>query len=117
LESVDPSGADLHFDLAVCIGSCANIMKKLCPNGIKDESVIAYILLECLKGLDYLHKHSSIHRFDDDWSQCGTQRHLTQYVGRLLACRLRPAETSKQATSLYPARPTFSSVISALRLR
>ena len=43
-------------------GSCANILKKLFPNGIKDEGVLSYILLEVIKALQYFHKDGKIHR-------------------------------------------------------
>eukprot|EP00456_Euglypha_rotunda_P052787 TRINITY_DN42556_c1_g1_i7.p1 TRINITY_DN42556_c1_g1~~TRINITY_DN42556_c1_g1_i7.p1 ORF type:complete len:179 (+),score=22.55 TRINITY_DN42556_c1_g1_i7:69-539(+) len=43
-------------------GSCASIMKKLAPKGLKDETLLATILLEVLKGLVYFHQDGRIHR-------------------------------------------------------
>ncbi|KAL0922065.1 hypothetical protein M5K25_006027 [Dendrobium thyrsiflorum] len=42
-------------------GSCLHIMKSAFPDGF-EESIIATILKEVLKGLDYLHHHGHIHR-------------------------------------------------------
>eukprot|EP00249_Psilotum_nudum_P024736 c29280_g1_i1 orf=847-2979(+) len=42
-------------------GSWLHIMKSSYPDGF-DEPVIATILRECLKGLEYLHSHGHIHR-------------------------------------------------------
>ncbi|MCL7033266.1 hypothetical protein MKW94_030300, partial [Papaver nudicaule] len=42
-------------------GSCLHILKAAYPDGFK-ESVIATILREILKGLEYLHQHGHIHR-------------------------------------------------------
>ncbi|XP_026454750.1 serine/threonine-protein kinase pakF-like isoform X3 [Papaver somniferum] len=42
-------------------GSCLHILKSAYPDGFK-ESVIATILREILKGLEYLHQHGHIHR-------------------------------------------------------
>jgi len=43
-------------------GSCAAILKKLFPKGMKDENLLASILLEVLKGLTYFHNDKRIHR-------------------------------------------------------
>uniref|UniRef100_A0ACD5ZA23 Uncharacterized protein n=1 Tax=Avena sativa TaxID=4498 RepID=A0ACD5ZA23_AVESA len=42
-------------------GSCLHIMKSAHPNGF-EEAVIATVLREVLKGLEYLHHHGHIHR-------------------------------------------------------
>ncbi|KAL0425178.1 UNVERIFIED_CONTAM: Serine/threonine-protein kinase fray2 [Sesamum radiatum] len=42
-------------------GSCLHILKAAHPDGF-EEVVIATILCEVLKGLDYLHQHGQIHR-------------------------------------------------------
>lgn len=42
-------------------GSCLHILKAAYPDGF-EEVVIATILREVLKGLDYLHHHGHIHR-------------------------------------------------------
>ncbi|CAM6129750.1 unnamed protein product [Calypogeia fissa] len=42
-------------------GSCLHVMKVAYPDGF-DEPVIATVLKETLKALDYLHKHGHIHR-------------------------------------------------------
>ncbi|XP_044484609.1 serine/threonine-protein kinase BLUS1-like isoform X2 [Mangifera indica] len=42
-------------------GSCLHILKAAYPNGF-EEAVIATILREVLKGLEYLHHHGHIHR-------------------------------------------------------
>lgn len=42
-------------------GSCLHILKAAHPDGF-EEAVIATILREVLKGLDYLHQHGHIHR-------------------------------------------------------
>ncbi|KAJ7515778.1 hypothetical protein O6H91_22G027500 [Diphasiastrum complanatum] len=42
-------------------GSCLSIMKAAFPDGF-DESIIASILKESLKALEYLHSHGQIHR-------------------------------------------------------
>lgn len=42
-------------------GSCLHIMKSAFPDGF-EELIIATILKEVLKGLDYLHHHGHIHR-------------------------------------------------------
>lgn len=57
----------VHKDL-LCIsmpllaGSCSYIMSKLCPNGFKDEALLATIIAESLKGLEYFHQDGLIHR-------------------------------------------------------
>ena len=47
-------------------GSCIDVMQyseeKTHESGIKDETVIATILNETIKGLQYLHKSNKIHR-------------------------------------------------------
>lgn len=43
-------------------GSCADIMKANCSDGIKNEAVIATILRETLLGLQYFHENGQIHR-------------------------------------------------------
>lgn len=42
-------------------GSCLHIMKSAYPNGF-EEVVIATVLREVLKGLEYLHQQGHIHR-------------------------------------------------------
>ncbi|KAK8954395.1 Mitogen-activated protein kinase kinase kinase ANP1 [Platanthera zijinensis] len=42
-------------------GSCLHIMKSAFPNGF-EELIIATVLKEVLKGLEYLHHHGHIHR-------------------------------------------------------
>lgn len=42
-------------------GSCLHILKAVYPDGF-EEVVIATILREVLKGLEYLHDHGHIHR-------------------------------------------------------
>jgi len=42
-------------------GSCLHIMKSEYPSGF-EEVVIATVLREVLKGLEYLHHHGHIHR-------------------------------------------------------
>ncbi|KAG6493860.1 hypothetical protein ZIOFF_048863 [Zingiber officinale] len=42
-------------------GSCLHIMKSAYPNGF-NENIIATVLREVLKGLEYLHNHGHIHR-------------------------------------------------------
>ncbi|GJM87096.1 hypothetical protein PR202_ga03016 [Eleusine coracana subsp. coracana] len=42
-------------------GSCLHIMKSVYPTGF-EEAVIATVLREVLKGLEYLHHHGHIHR-------------------------------------------------------
>lgn len=42
-------------------GSCLHIMKSAFPDGL-DEAVIATILKETLKGVEYLHQLGHIHR-------------------------------------------------------
>ncbi|KAG8072705.1 hypothetical protein GUJ93_ZPchr0006g43769 [Zizania palustris] len=42
-------------------GSCLHIMKSVHPDGF-EEAVIATVLREVLKGLEYLHHHGHIHR-------------------------------------------------------
>lgn len=43
-------------------GSVLDIMKYKFPNGLQDEALIATILREALKGIEYLHKTGRIHR-------------------------------------------------------
>jgi len=43
-------------------GSLQNILSYKYANGIKDISIIATIMLECVKALQYLHKNNIIHR-------------------------------------------------------
>ena len=42
-------------------GSCLEILKNSFKNGF-EETVIATILLQCLRGIEYLHKNGHIHR-------------------------------------------------------
>lgn len=42
-------------------GSCLHILKTANPDGFK-EVIIATLLKEVLKGLEYLHSHGLIHR-------------------------------------------------------
>jgi serine/threonine-protein kinase OSR1/STK39 len=42
-------------------GSCLHIMKSAFPDGL-DEAIIATVLKETLKGVEYLHQHGHIHR-------------------------------------------------------
>ena len=42
-------------------GSCLHILKSSYPDGF-EEPVIATLLREALKGLEYLHQHGHIHR-------------------------------------------------------
>lgn len=42
-------------------GSCLHILKAAHPDGF-EETVIATVLREVLKGLEYLHHHGFIHR-------------------------------------------------------
>lgn len=42
-------------------GSCLHIMKSVYPDGF-EEAVIATLLREVLRGLEYLHHHGHIHR-------------------------------------------------------
>ena len=56
------SGHDLWVVMPFMAGgSCLNILKASHPDGLP-EVVIATILREILKGLDYLHSHGHIHR-------------------------------------------------------
>jgi serine/threonine-protein kinase OSR1/STK39 len=43
-------------------GSVANVIKTKFPCGIKDESIIATILMKTLEGLSYFHMNNQIHR-------------------------------------------------------
>lgn len=43
-------------------GSCAALMKQTASSGFKDEVLVATILREALRGLEYLHKDGRIHR-------------------------------------------------------
>lgn len=43
-------------------GCLTNIMKKLFPDGIKDEVLVATIVKEVLQGVQYLHQNNIIHR-------------------------------------------------------
>lgn len=43
-------------------GSCRRVMQALSPGGFEDETIIATILRDALKGLEYLHKRDLIHR-------------------------------------------------------
>jgi serine/threonine-protein kinase OSR1/STK39 len=50
-------GQDLWIVMSLLhAGSCASIMKTLCPKGIKDDAALATILREILLGLQYFHK-------------------------------------------------------------
>jgi serine/threonine-protein kinase OSR1/STK39 len=42
-------------------GSCLHIMKSVYPDGF-EEAIVATVLREVLKGLEYLHHHGHIHR-------------------------------------------------------
>ena len=44
-------------------GSVFDFIKYSHPNGLQDEVLIATILKDALKGLDYLHNTGRIHRF------------------------------------------------------
>lgn len=49
-------------------GSCLHIMKSAFSSGF-EEVIIASILREVLKGLEYLHQHGEIHRDIKVWIQ------------------------------------------------
>jgi len=56
-------GQDLWIVMPLLAGgSCASAMKVLGPTGFKDDALIATILQETLKGLQYFHKDGRIHR-------------------------------------------------------
>ena len=56
-------GADLWLVMPVLgAGSCSDIMKVNCPQGIKNEAIIATIIRETLLGLQYFHENGQIHR-------------------------------------------------------
>lgn len=44
-------------------GSCSRIMHLFYPLGIKNDDLIATILQETLKGLEYFHNDGRIHRY------------------------------------------------------
>lgn len=44
------------------VGSCLSLMKRIAPQGFKDEIFIATILKETLQGLIYAHENLTIHR-------------------------------------------------------
>lgn len=50
-----------QFHLFLVPGSCGTLLKKWFPTGFRDDRLIATILAETLKGLEYLH-HDGIHR-------------------------------------------------------
>ncbi len=43
-------------------GSCSDILKINFPEGVKDEVLLATIISETLKGLQYFHENGQIHR-------------------------------------------------------
>lgn len=43
-------------------GSLKSILKQKVPNGIKDESLIASVLLQMVEGLVYFHSKQLLHR-------------------------------------------------------
>lgn len=43
-------------------GSCRQLLRTVCPDGIQDENLIAKILRDALQGIVYLHKNNVIHR-------------------------------------------------------
>ncbi len=53
----------LHHATICATGSCASVLSKNFRNGFKDEELLATILFEALKGLEYLHKDGKIHRY------------------------------------------------------
>lgn len=54
-------------------GSCLHILKSAYPDGF-EEAVIATLLREALKGLEYLHQHGHIHR--DVKASCNRPYHI-----------------------------------------
>lgn len=51
----------LWLVMPLLVGSCLDIMRMAFPDGL-DETAIAFILKETLKGLEYFHKNNQIHR-------------------------------------------------------
>jgi len=43
-------------------GSCLDVLNTNFPSGVHDESIIATIIKDVLKGLSYLHNNGEIHR-------------------------------------------------------
>ena len=57
-----------YFALINLLGSMLDVIKHQkkmggCEDGVLDEAVIASVLREVLKGLDYFHSQGLIHRF------------------------------------------------------
>lgn len=66
-------------------GSCLHIMKAAFPDGF-EEPVIATLLKESLKALEYLHRQGHIHRDVKVIHQCNFAHYLSTCIYFMFIC-------------------------------